>query len=137
MILLDTQVLVWSSFGDERLSAVSRNRLADAMLEGELFMSPISAWEIAMLADKGRLRLEMPAQDWIAQAAQSHGVRWTGLLPRTAATAGSLPGRLHGDPADRIIIASAREAGCPVLTSDRKILDYAEAGHVRAIDARR
>ena len=136
MVLLDTNALLWSALGDHRLGEQARGLIDQARDSGELFLSPISAWEIAMLVDKGRFRLNLPVQAWIAQAVRGHDLQWATLTGDIAAGAGILPGSIHGDPADRMIIAAARALGCAVLTADRKILAYARAGHVRAIDAR-
>jgi PIN domain nuclease of toxin-antitoxin system len=137
VILLDTNSFLWSSLGDSRLGESSRRQLETAQLQRELYLSPISVWEVAMLVDKGRLTLTSPTKEWVEQAAGSHDLRWAGLTAAIAADAGHLPGRIHRDPADRMIIATARSLNCPLLTADRKILDYAKAGHVQALDARR
>jgi PIN domain nuclease of toxin-antitoxin system len=134
VILIDTQVLVWSALGDQRLGQRCRQELDEAP---NLYMSPISAWEIAMLAEKRRFRLGMTISGWVAQAVEVHGVKWAQLTADIAVDAGTLPGQIHGDPADRLIIATARALNCPLLTADRTILDYAAAGHVQGIDARR
>lgn len=99
-------------------------------------MSVISFWEIAMLVDKNRLALHDGLTIWATEVLERPGVRLAQIDPATALDAGSLPGDIHGDPADRIIVATARALGCPLLTSDERILAYAEAGHVSAVDAR-
>ncbi len=134
MILLDTQILLWLT-EDERLGARTRRRI-DANT-GNIHLSAISFWEIAMLIDKRRIALAMPLQDWMRRLFDTGGFRTVSIDPAIATDAGSLPGDLHGDPCDRIIIATARSLGCALLTSDRAILDYAAQGHVEAIDATR
>ena len=89
-----------------------------------------------MLLDKGRISLGMPADAWARDVLSSGKIVVAPLTPEVAAAAGQLPGSIHGDPADRIIVATARAYRCAVLTTDRKILAYAKAGHVQAIDAR-
>ena len=74
---------------------------------------------------------------WFEGVLATQGYRLADLTTAIGADAGTLPGGIHGDPADRIIIATARAFGCPVLTADRKILAYATVGHLQAIDARR
>ena len=134
MILLDTQALLWLT-EDGRLGAQARRRIdADA---GDIHLSAISFWEIAMLVDKRRIALVMPLQEWMRRLFDTGGFRTVALDPIIAADAGSLPGNPHGDPCNRIIIATARSLGCPILTVDRAILDYAAQGHVEAIDATR
>jgi len=89
-----------------------------------------------MLVDKKRLALHDGLTRWATEILERPGIRLARIDPATALDAGSLPGAIHGDPADRIMIASARSLGCPLLTSDECILDYAETGHVAALDAR-
>lgn len=88
-----------------------------------------------MLVDKGRLELGRPLRDWMDNTLGLPGIRLAALEPVIAMDAGSLPGDIHGDPSDRIIIATARWLGCPLLTADRRILRYAEQGHVRVVNA--
>jgi PIN domain nuclease of toxin-antitoxin system len=134
MILLDTQTLLWLT-EDGRLGAKARRRIdADT---GNIHLSAISFWEIAMLIEKRRIALAMPLQDWMQRLFDTGGFRTVGVGPAIAADAGSLPGNLHGDPCDRIIIGTARSLGCPILTSDHAILDYSTQGHVQALDATR
>jgi PIN domain nuclease of toxin-antitoxin system len=134
MILLDTQALLWLT-EDERLGVEAR-KLIDAET-GNLHLSAISFWEIAMLIDKRRIALAMPLDSWMQRLFETGGFTMVAVNPAIAADAGSLPGKIHGDPCDRIIIATARSLGCPVLTADGLIIDYAAQGHVQAIDATR
>lgn len=134
MILLDTQALLWLT-EDERLGARAR-QLIDAET-GNLHLSAISFWEIAMLADKRRIVLATTLESWMQRLFETGGFRTIAVDLAIAADAGSLPGNIHGDPCDRIIVATARSLGCAVLTADRAILAYAALGHVQAIDAAR
>lgn len=137
MILLDTQVLLWFVSGDKRLRAPAWKLVADAAQVGEAAVSPISFWEAGMLTSKSRIHLGIPADAWAnAICSSDNGPKVVPLTPAVAASAGQLTGGIHGDPADRIIIATARAHGFELLTTDEKILAYAKAGHVRAIDAR-
>lgn len=136
MILLDTHVIVWFMQGDPRLGEKARNRIEMARRSEGVGISAITPWEIAMLAGKGRLSLGRPASEWVRQTLETDGVRLAPLDPVIAVEAGELAG-LHGDPADRIIIATARHHDAALVTAHRTILDQAAAGHVRAIDARR
>ena len=90
-----------------------------------------------MLADKGKIALNRPVATWFGTVLAAPGFSLAELTVAIGADAGSLPGNIHGDPADRLIIATARALGCPLLTADRTILAYAAAGHVQVIDARR
>ena len=137
MILLDTQALVWLIEGNPRLGVkaraiVERERAGDGAL-----IAAISMWETAMLVDKGKLSLSRDVRGWFEEILTEPGFTLTDITVGIGVDAGSLPGDIHGDPADRLIIATARARGCPLLTADRKILDYAAAGHVGVIDARR
>ena len=137
MILLDTQVLVWFVQEDKRLKDAAKLLIEQEAPADEAMISPISFWEVAMLVDKGKLPLGHRPLDWMEAILDGVGFKIEPLAPIIAIDAGSLPGDIHGDSADRIIVATARNLGCPLLTTDHKILDYAEAGHVQAIDARR
>lgn len=88
-----------------------------------------------MMAGKGRLTLGRELREWMTLALNRKRVRIAPLEPEIAIDAGTLPGELHGDPADRIIIATARTLVCPLLTMDDKIIRYAEQGHLRVIPA--
>ncbi|WP_404367323.1 type II toxin-antitoxin system VapC family toxin [Sphingomonas sp. MMS24-J45] len=134
MILLDTQVVVWLAFGIDQLGVAARERIAS---ESDRRMSAMVGWELAMLLDKGRLTLGQPLGTWmqnIEAKMELIGVPVTGAIGRDA---GGLQGNIHGDPCDRIMIATARALGCPLVTSDRAILRYAANGHLQTIDARR
>jgi PIN domain nuclease of toxin-antitoxin system len=135
MILLDTQALIWFSIGDEQLGARARELVAAAGKRRETAVSPISFWEAAMLTAKKRVDLGMPVATWAGEILSSSGPALLAITPEIAVSAGELPGSIHGDPADRIIVATARTHACTIVTSDRKILAYAKAGHVQAIDA--
>ncbi len=97
-------------------------------------ISAITPWEIAMLISKKRLSLGKPTEHWVKAALSRDGISLMPLEPAIAVAAGELGG-LHGDPADRIIIATARYNDAPLLTADRTILEYATTGQVQTIDA--
>ena len=132
MTLLDTQVVVWLAFADRRLGRAARAAI-QADREGRV--STIVSWEVAMSVDKGRIGLA-PLSEWLEQTFVRSRLIEVPLTGAMARDAGSLPPPIHGDPCDRIMIATARALGCPLLTSDRKMLDYAALGHLKAIDAR-
>ena len=127
MIVLDTHIWVWWVHGDERL----RERHLDLLQQNEeagLGVSVISCWEIAKLVECGRLTLPLPILDWFDKALSYPGVQLLELTPEIAVESTLLPGEFHRDPADQLIVATARIHDCPVLTADGKILDYV---HVR------
>jgi PIN domain nuclease of toxin-antitoxin system len=136
MILLDTNVLLWRIEEDRRLGKGARRTIDRAVDRNAACVSVISLWEIATLIRKQRIRLGQPLRDWSRIAFTSPGLRLMPVDERIAIDAGELEG-LHGDPADRTIIATARAMACPLLTADDAILAYAEQGHVQAMDATR
>lgn len=133
MVLLDTHALLWLAAG-ARLSRAAAECIEDEANGGTLLVSAVSAWEIGILVRKGRIRLDTPPRPWLEAAVRSLVAGRLLALSATAALAASdLPGTLHDDPADRLLVAVARELDIPLLTRDERILAYAEAGHVRAI----
>lgn len=136
MIVIDTHVFVWLVQGDPRLGAVAQDVIATARRTNGASIPTIMSWEMAMLADRERLALRMETGLWFTHVVATGGFRWIALTPEIGIDAGTLPGAIHGDPADRLMIATARHLACPILTADEKILAYATAGHVAAIDAR-
>lgn len=131
MIVLDTHVLVWWVGNDSQLSARARKALAaEQRHTGQILVSAITAWEIAMLIRKERLQLTMELHDWLAAVESLQAVRLVDVSAHLAVQSVQLPGEFHNDPADRMIVALAREAGAPLLTADDKIRSYP---HVRSI----
>lgn len=90
-----------------------------------------------MLVSKGRLELSRVVPIWVRKFCSESGIVMMALTPEIAVEAGGLPGDMHGDPADCMLVATARHHNIPLLTSDRRILDYGAAGHIWAIDAQR
>lgn len=132
MILLDTNVVVRIVTGEGRIGRRAREALNESV---DLRCSTMVQWEIAMLATKGRLRLGIPVDMWLEKAREVLQFGDVSVSGQIARDAGSLPDPLHGDPCDRIMIATARALACPLITTDRKILDYAAEGHLQVIDA--
>lgn len=135
MIVLDTHVLVWVLEDSPRLGEKARTAIDAAAGEGAILVAAITPWEIAMLVEKGRLALGRDAATWIEAAFAVPGISLAPLEPAIAVESVRLPGAFHADPADRMIIATARHADATLLTADRAILDYAGAGYVKALDA--
>lgn len=136
-MVVDTHVLVWAVQDDRRLGRAARGLIDEATRTGGIRVTAITPWEIAMLVQRGRLTLDRDVGAWIDQALSLPGVRLAPLEPAICIDSVRLPGSLHADPADRLIIATARHAGVPLLTADRAILAYGKAGHVHAVDAAR
>ena len=129
MILLDTPIWVWWFSGDTDLPRRAREVLAGEADE-RLGVSVISCWELGMLVSKNRVQLSMPVDTWISESFCAPRVELLDLTPSIAIASSNLPGDFHGDPADRIIVATARLHDCLVLTADSKIQDYP---HVKTI----
>lgn len=132
MILLDTQTLVWMMEGSNKLGAHAIRHEEES---DKVAISVMTAWELGLLVSRGRIKLRLSLEAWL-QVVADRGAIMIPVTKNIALDAGSLPGDIHGDPADRMIIATARSMGCPLITADGKILAYAKAGHVQAIDAR-
>ena len=137
MILLDTHALIWAVDDERRLGAEARAAIAAGEHAEGLAISAITPWEIALLAEKGRLRLAREVREWIAAVLALPGIGLLPIEPAIASESARLPGTFHAEPADRLIVATARHHGIPLLTADYAILSYAAAGHVQTIDALR
>lgn len=124
MILLDTHVWVWLTHGDTRLPSYMSAMIEISRLEG-LAVSAISCWEVAKLVEKGRLKLPRPTLEWMEAALDGSGIAVVPLSKEVAVASASLPGDFHGDPADQIIVATARLHDLRLATCDEKILNYA------------
>lgn len=135
LILLDTHVWVWLMLGDDRLGRANRRMLEKAVPDGRLRVSAISVWEVAMLEAKGRLTLASDCESWVREALAAPGIRLAELTPHIAISGTRLPGGFHGDPADRMLVATARESEAVLLTADQGILQYACEGHVQTVRA--
>lgn len=123
MIVLDTHIWVWWTHGDERLTKTQAEIIA-ANEEGIIGVSAISCWEIAKLVEYKRLELPCPLIEWFEQALSYPGIHLLELTPEIALESTQLPGEFHRDPADQIIVATARIHCCLLVTSDSKLLKY-------------
>jgi PIN domain nuclease of toxin-antitoxin system len=137
-LLLDTHVWLWLFEGAATELAPSIVRtLETAGRTRRLMVSVLSVWEIAMLEARRRVRLSMDCRTWVRRALQAPGLRLHGLTPAVAIESMRLPGAIHGDPVDRMLVATARLTGATIVTRDSRILDYAAGGHVAALAAAR
>jgi len=123
VIVLDTHIWLWWFNDDPALPQACRDVIEAHQPDG-LGVSVFSCWEVAMLVAKGRLRLTVPVETWIHSALSPSEVRLLELTPSIAIESTVLPGNVHNDPADRIIIATARAARCPLVTLDQQIRQY-------------
>lgn len=135
LLILDTHVWLWAVEGvTEALSASALEEITTASARGRVAVAAISVWEVAMLEARGRISLSRPVEDWVQAALRAPGVSLLDLTPAIAAESSRLPGDLHGDPADRILAASARVTGGWLATRDRRLIDYAAHGHLEVLD---
>jgi PIN domain nuclease of toxin-antitoxin system len=132
-LLLDTHVWIWLVRGESRIAKPVLEAIFEAAGARTSFVSVISIWEVSLLASKGRLVLKQPCLEWVDAALFRSGSELAPLTAQIAVECNGLPGRFHGDPADRIITATARVEGLTVVTRDRQILDYAAQGYVGAL----
>lgn len=133
--MLDTHVLVWLFEGSARLSTNSRLLIQRACAETSAFISAITPWEIAVLVAKSRLTLNRDIDGWMNEVFNDYGIGLIPLAPEIAVNSTRLPGAFHNDPADRIIVASARSLNAHLITADSAILAYAAQGHVQVVHA--
>lgn len=125
MIILDTHVLVWWVNGSGLLSSKASKAIQETLAQKrEVVISSITAWEIAMLIKKGRLILSMDVESWLNEVSQIDGVRFMPVDNEIGIKSTMLPGEFHKDPADRMIVATARKLALPIVTADEKISQY-------------
>jgi PIN domain nuclease of toxin-antitoxin system len=127
VILLDTHVWVWWVSRPDRLQARHRN-LLEFGADRVFGVSIISCWEVAKLVEYGRLKLDRAVEPWIESALAEPGVSLLRLDPRIVVESTQLPQPFHRDPADQLLVATARVFQCPIMTEDGKIAAYP---HVR------
>jgi PIN domain nuclease of toxin-antitoxin system len=132
MLLLDTHVLVWLDEGSTRLGKTALQIINESLAAGQLGVATICFWEIAMLVEKQRLVMKTELDVWRSELLQA-GLLEIPLRGTTAIRAGQLQ-LFHGDPVDRMIVASAIENGASLMTADEKILSWSQFH--QKIDAR-
>jgi PIN domain nuclease of toxin-antitoxin system len=132
-LLLDTCATIWIA-NEEPISETTSAAIRRANEIGELiYISPITAWEIGLLAARSRVNLLMPPERWFLRLLQAPGVQLAEMAPEVLIASSFLPGTPPRDPADRILAATARQYGYALVTRDRLLLDYAEQGHMQAL----
>jgi PIN domain nuclease of toxin-antitoxin system len=122
-VLLDTHALIWWVDEPKRLSVAQRRAIQKASGAEQLWVSEISFWEVASLVERGRLRLGLAIDDWLERATAEPLVRRCGLSPAIAKELATLTATRDWDPADRILVATARLLGARLVTSDSRIID--------------
>ena len=137
-MLLDTHVWLWAVDGGAKLGAKTRRQLdkASRSVPGEVCVSAVSAFEIAALHTAGHVQLNQPVERWIRESIDRAKIRVIDIEREIAIDAGMIPPSALADPFDRCLVATAREYGLPLVTCDRRILDYAKrTGMVKVVDA--
>ncbi len=124
MIVLDTHVWIWWVSNPEKLSDVARVLIEQAAKEKAVYVSSISAWEVAMLVARGRLKLSLEVHDWVAKSESLPFLHFVPVTNGIAVRSVNLPGKFHPDPVDRIIVATAMMQGGTLITKDEKIMSY-------------
>jgi PIN domain nuclease of toxin-antitoxin system len=126
-ILLDTHIALWLESGDNHLRPNTLQLIEDIWRSGgTVLLSAVSVWEIAQLVYRGRIELIRSLDDWVERFLDRPGVDVVPLTHRSASQAYRLDGLEHGDPADRLLIATAIERNCPLATYDSRIVRFGE-----------
>jgi PIN domain nuclease of toxin-antitoxin system len=125
MLVLDTHALIWAHMGIRIPTKVQR-RIASAGRDHALFISAITPWEIALGAQRGRIKISGDVLEWIHDALDALSILVASLEPAIAVDAVNLAWD-HADPSDRIIVATARRLGASLVTADTSILELAES----------
>lgn len=132
-LLLDTHAAIWAA-EDQPIAAAAKDVIDDAYRTGRsIFVSAITAWEIGLLVSRNRLGLSTTPERWFQRLLAVDGVQLAELSPAILIASSFLPGDPPRDPADRIILATARDLGAALITRDRLLLKYGEAGQVSTI----
>jgi PIN domain nuclease of toxin-antitoxin system len=127
-LLLDTHVWIWHLEGDASLMAPGTMELLDRSgVNAGLHVCDISAWEVAVKARKGKLHFSVDTMIWLRRAERAPGTRVLPLDREILLASTMLPGDMHSDPADRMLVAAAKLNNLPLVTADASIVDYAMA----------
>ncbi len=128
--ILDTHTWIWWNMNPKKLSTKVKSLLSEPDFYEEMLLSVISPWEFSKLLEKGRIGISCNPEEWISKSLDMPKLRLSPLSPAIAYRSTSLPQPFHGDPADQIIVATAREENATILTKDKLIQKYT---HVRSI----
>lgn len=128
--LLDTHTWIWLFSGSKELSQQAVDDINNWGKQGKVFISAISVWELSMLVAKQRIVLSKPIEKWVKESLAQPGINLASLSPEIAIESSFLPGKFHGDPADRIICATSRISNLILFTRDQKILEYGKTKHL-------
>ena len=133
-LLMDTHIWYWFAIGDKALTTKIISIINDAALDDSLYLAAISVWEIAMMESKGRVNFKLPTLQWIEEALKGVPIQLVPLYPAISVESCYLED-FHGDPADRIIVATARVENLTLITRDKKIQSYAKLHKIKVVAA--
>ncbi|MCE5317192.1 MAG: type II toxin-antitoxin system VapC family toxin [Parachlamydia sp.] len=134
-ILLDTHVWYWVALGEPMFRRDFLNSLESAKENDRIYLSAISVWEIGMMGTKKKkIQFEMDVLNWVEQSIGNLGIQLVPLSPKIAIESSRLPIEVHGDPADRILIASANEVNALLVTCDAQLIEYGKGKHISVYD---
>ncbi len=135
MLLLDTHVWLWAVSPSSRIGRKASRMIEQAAARDQLRVSAASVFEVSMLMASGRVRLSVPANEWVDGALGTPGIRLAELTIAIAVDAGQISRTVLADPMDRILAATARRLDASLVTADRALLAFAKATHLRAVNA--
>jgi PIN domain nuclease of toxin-antitoxin system len=131
-ILLDTCALIFVA-NATRMNKEAEAEISEAAYDGRLYVSPMSAWEIGIGVAKNRLKLPLEPLEFFQRFLTFMQAQLSAVSPEILIGSSNLPGNLHGDPMDRILISTARNLDMVLVTRDGPILDYGADGHLRTL----
>jgi PIN domain nuclease of toxin-antitoxin system len=134
-LVLDTHVWIWLINGDKKLSSVVVRQIEEKAREGQVFIPAICVWEVALLEKRGRLAFSTDIGQWVDQALSAPGIQLMALTPDIAIDSCHLSEPFHPDPADRLIVATARALNARLVTGDERIMAYGKEGHLKVLTA--
>ncbi len=133
-LIFDTHAWFWLATGSNEIIKNSEmKQLINSLHDYKLIISSISHWEISMLETKGRIVLKTDCLTWLTESIRRTNVQIVDISPEISVLSNRLPGEMHGDPADRIIVATTRVIDGILLTRDAKVLDYGKQGYVNTL----
>ena len=133
-LILDTHTWLWFETGNkEKFSSAILSKIENGLENGQVSVCAISMWEISMLASKKRINLHTPTLQWLKKSLETKGLSLIPLTPEITTESADLPDFFHGDPADRIIIASARLTNSILISQDQEILAYGKKGYLKTL----
>ncbi|NOY84975.1 MAG: type II toxin-antitoxin system VapC family toxin [Nitrospirae bacterium] len=134
LILLDTHVWIWLLNGNDQLiSKTCLSVINQSVQSSNIRVSAISIWELGMLESKGRIHIPTNCLDWVNKALEAPGILLAPMSPKIAIESSRLPGKFHGDPADRLIVSTARILDATLMTRDKEIISYGAQKYVKIL----